>query len=175
MSNLARHQGVFAFTQEENGMRISKMIAASLLMVLALVGLNNNQAQAQSSDRYGKQKVVYHINYAGGDEDRAYRGALTNIQNHIDAVGRDNIEVNVVLHGDGVGILKSAVSNEQIQMAVTNLKGQNVAFRVCNNTLTGRNIDYEEDLFEVFESDIVPSGVAELSYLQQDGFTYIKP
>jgi hypothetical protein len=41
--------------------------------------------------------------------------------------------------------------------------------------LVGRKISYENDLFEVFEDDIVPSGVAELSHLQQMGFTYIKP
>ena len=55
------------------------------------------------------------------------------------------------------------------------LKGQNVRFVVCNNTLVGRDIDPDEDLFDVWEDDIVPSGVAELSYLQQLGFTYIKP
>ena len=50
-----------------------------------------------------------------------------------------------------------------------------MSFLVCNNTLTSRKIDYENDLFEVFEDDIVPSGVAELSYLEQQGYTYIKP
>ena len=58
---------------------------------------------------------------------------------------------------------------------MTNLKTQHVAFNVCNNTLVGRKIDYSKDLFEVFEDDIVPSGVAELSRLQQMGYTYIKP
>jgi intracellular sulfur oxidation DsrE/DsrF family protein len=58
---------------------------------------------------------------------------------------------------------------------VLNLRSQNVAFQVCKNTLTGRKIDYEKDLFEVFEDNIVPSGVAELSRLQQMGYTYIKP
>ena len=60
-------------------------------------------------------------------------------------------------------------------MDVTNLKTQNVAFNVCNNTLVGRKINYETDLFEVFQDNIVPSGVAELSRLQQMGYTYIKP
>ena len=36
-------------------------------------------------------------------------------------------------------------------------------------------ISYENDLFEVFQDNIVPSGVAELSHLQQMGYTYIKP
>ena len=59
--------------------------------------------------------------------------------------------------------------------AVVSLKSQDVEFHVCNNTLKGRKISYENDLFDVYEEDIVPSGVAELSYLQQKGYTYIKP
>jgi intracellular sulfur oxidation DsrE/DsrF family protein len=55
------------------------------------------------------------------------------------------------------------------------LKRQNVAFAVCKNTLTGRKINAEKDLFEVFDDDIVPSGVAELARLQGMGYTYIKP
>lgn len=126
---------------------------------------------ATANDRYGNQKVVYHINYDGGEDDKKYRGAMRNIQNHINAVGVDNIDVKVVLHGDGVNVLKSAVDNQKLQADITSLKTQNVAFNVCANTLKGRNINYETDLFEVFEEDIVPSGVAELSRLEQMGYT----
>ena len=55
------------------------------------------------------------------------------------------------------------------------MKDQDVKFQVCNNTLRGKKIDYETDLFDVNENDIVPSGVAELARLQQKGYTYIKP
>ncbi len=143
------------------------------LLTLALVGFGFNAADA--NERYGKQKVVYHINYNGGENDKAYRAALRNIQNHINAVGAENMDIKVVLHGNGVGLLKDAMSNQKLQSDVTNLKTQNVAFAVCNNTLRGRKIDYEKDLFEVFTDNIVPSGVAELSHLQQQGYTYIKP
>ena len=128
-----------------------------------------------ADERYGKQKVVYHINYEGGDKDKKYRGAMRNIQNHINAVGAENMEIKVVLHGNGLALLKSAVNNEALQSQVLELKSQNVEMHVCNNTLVGRKISYENDLFDVFEEDIVPSGVAELSRLQQMGFTYIKP
>ncbi len=160
----------------EDGMNLSKtmrgLVAASLA-ALALMGVQS--ATAQDSERYGEQKVVYHINGNGGEDDKAYRGALRNAQNHINAVGVDNIELKVVLHGNGVGLLQNAMSNEQLQMDVTNLRAQNVVFVVCNNTLTGRDINYETDLFEVFSDHIVPSGVAELSYLQGQGYTYVKP
>jgi intracellular sulfur oxidation DsrE/DsrF family protein len=148
-----------------------RLITACLLVAMA----STVAITAKADDRYGKQKVVYHINYNGGEDDKAYRAAMQNIRNHISAVGRDNIEVKVVLHGNGVNLLKDAVSNQKVQQDVLNLRSQNVAFQVCKNTLTGRKIDYEKDLFEVFEDNIVPSGVAELSRLQQMGYTYIKP
>ena len=144
-------------------------VTLTLGLVMAVAGTAN------ANDRYGKQKVVYHINYNGGEDDKAYRGALTNIQNHINAVGAENMEIKVVLHGNGLGLLANAKSNELLRGQVLSLKGQNVEINVCNNTLEGRKISYENDLFDVFKEDIVPSGVAELSYLQQKGYTYIKP
>jgi intracellular sulfur oxidation DsrE/DsrF family protein len=146
-----------------------------LLAVMAIV-LAVAPAKAEAADsRYGKQKVVYHINYNGGEDDKLYRGAMRNIQNHIHAVGAENLDIKVVVHGNGVNLLKSAVDDQQLQSQVVNLKIQNVSFQVCNNTLVGRKIDYENELFEVFDDMIVPSGVAELSHLQQQGYTYIKP
>lgn len=145
----------------------------TLIAAVAAVVLFANAADAQQ--RYGKQKVVYHINYDGGKDDKAYRAALQNIQNHISAVGAENIDVKVVMHGNGLGVLKDAVTNEKLRGQVASLKSQNVGFQVCNNTLKGRKISYEKDLFDVYKEDIVPSGVAELSRLQQMGYTYIKP
>lgn len=130
---------------------------------------------AQDTERYGKQKVVYHINYPGGEGSKAYKGAMRNIQNHINAVGAENIDVKVVMHGNGLGLLMSAKTDTDVQTIVASLKGQNVGFQVCNNTLVGRKISYQNDLYDVWEEDIVPSGVAELSRLQQMGYTYIKP
>ncbi len=146
----------------------ASLFAAIAMMVAATTGL-------QAGERYGKQKVVYHINYDGGPEDKKYRGAMRNIQNHINAVGAENMDIKVVLHGNGLGLLMSAKGNDKLQTNVASLKSQNVSFQVCNNTLKGRKISYENDLFDVFEEDIVPSGVAELSHLQQQGYTYIKP
>jgi hypothetical protein len=132
---------------------------------------------------YGQQKVVYHINY---DNPQQQAGALRNIQNHINAVGADNIEVKVVLHGNGVSLLttpdalsatklKQANADDQMQARVDGLKNQGVAFNVCANTLKGKQISRENHLYNVDEADVVPSGVAHLSYLQGQGYTYIKP
>jgi intracellular sulfur oxidation DsrE/DsrF family protein len=146
-----------------------------LTTTIGLIVLAATAGAAEAAERYGRQKVVYHISTEGGEESKAYLRALTNIQNHIDAVGRENIEVRVVMHGDGLNLLKEAKTQAQLQQRVTGLKGQNVAFDVCGNTVANRRIDPERDLFEVTKRDLVPSGVAELSHLQQQGYTYIRP
>ena len=151
-------------------MRIGTLIAAVAAALFAFAAA----ATAQDA-RYGEQKVAYHVNFDGGESAGPYMSALGNVRNHINAVGRDDITVRVVLHGDGVNLLRDAKDNPDLQQRVLDLRAQGVRFLVCRNTLTGRDIDYEWDLFEVFEEDIVPSGVAELSHLQQQGYTYIKP
>ena len=150
-------------------MRVLGILLAAVVATAALAG------GASADERYGKQKVVYHINYSGGDADMAYIAALRNIQNHITAVGKDNIDVKVVLHGSGLGVLRDAKANDKLKVAVAGLKSQNVGFNVCDNTLKGRKLNYEKDLYDVYKEDIVPSGVAEVSRLQQMGYTYIKP
>lgn len=143
------------------------------LAAIALACLGG-AARPALADHIAKQKVVYHVNLDGGAEDRYYRAAMNNIQNHINAVGVDKIEVKVVMHGDGINLVKNAKASDRLQAAIASLKGQKVDFLVCQNTLTGRKID-RKDLHDVDEEDIVPSGVAELSNLQHHGFTYIKP
>ena len=130
-----------------------------------------------------KQKVVYHINY---DNPKQQAGALRNIQNHINAVGKDNLELRVVLHGNGLSLLlypdalsktklNQANATEEMQSRITGLKTQGVSFKVCANTLKGKKVDLSHDLYDASEGDIVPSGVAELAILQGQGFAYIKP
>ena len=57
---------------------------------------------ALADNGYGKQKVVYHINY---DDPKKQAGGLKNIQNHINAVGAENLDIKVVLHGHGLCVL----------------------------------------------------------------------
>jgi len=151
-------------------MRYTSLIVGLLALITAQL---SNVAIADNT-RYTKQKVVYHINYGGGENHKAYLGALRNIQNHINAVGKENLELKVVIHSNGIYMLKDAKSPGKLQTAVANLKSQNVNFNVCANTLTGKKMSQDE-LYEVFDDDIVPSGVAELAHLQAQGYTYIKP
>ncbi len=151
-------------------MRKFGFLFASFAALMMLVG----SVTSAEAGRYGKQKVVYHINYPGGKDDKKYKGAMRNIQNHINAVGKENLDLKVVIHGNGIFMLTSAKKAGKLQSAIASLKSQDVSFAVCANTLKGKKIS-QDSLYEVFDQDIVPSGVAELTHLQQQGYTYIKP
>ena len=154
------------------------------IVLAGLVGLMTWSGIATAATEGAKQKVVYHINE---DDPKQQTGALRNIQNLINAVGKDNLDLRVVMHGNGVSLVllpdalgrvkgfKNANADPQMQAAIDALKGQGVAFKVCNNTLTNRKVNKDEDLYMVGAADIVPRGVAELAILQGQGFAYIKP
>jgi hypothetical protein len=157
--------------------KMKNLIAIFLGITFLLTG------NVMANERYGKQKVVYHINY---DDPKVQAGALRNVQNHINAVGKENLDFKIVMHGKGLSLLlepesvkgtklKYGNATPTIQAKISGLKAQGVNFQVCANTLRGKKISYEDDLYDVSQSDIVPSGVAELSRLQQMGYTYIKP
>jgi len=145
---------------------MKKLIAIAMM---AMIGLG---ATAVNAGNYGKQKVVYHVNFK--DEKRQI-GALRNIQNHINAVGKENLDIRVVLHSAGFTLLKRANSDPNMQSKVVSLKKQGVKFNICANTIRGKKLNYKNDLYDVDQKDIVPSGVAELAHLQAQGYTYIKP
>lgn len=151
------------------------------IVITALVGLMALTGGALAAE---KQKVVYHVN---GDNPKQQAGALRNIQNHINAVGKENLDLRVVMHGNGVSMVllpealdkvkgfKAANGTPEMQAKIDGLKNQGVAFKVCANTLKGRQVNREDHLYMVDEADIVPSGVAELGILQSQGYAYIKP
>ena len=158
---------------------MNRRIITVFLLSISLLFTGNLMA----GDRYGKQKVVYHINY---DDPKTQAGALRNIQNHINAVGAENLDIKVIMHGKGLTLLltpdaaaktklPSGNATDEIQAKISGLKDQGIDFEVCSNTLRGKKIDFESDLYDVDKADIVPSGVAELARLQQMGYAYIKP
>jgi hypothetical protein len=76
---------------------------------------------------------------------------------------------------DKVKGFRAANATPEMQAKIDGLKDQGVQFKVCANTLKGRQVNREDQLYMVEEADIVPSGVAELGILQAQGYAYIKP
>ncbi|EIZ84826.1 MAG: hypothetical protein CL858_28340 [Cupriavidus sp.] len=116
--------------------------------------------------------MVYHNSGGGPDGTAYFEHLLGNLRNHVEAVGKEHVDIRVVSLRDGVALLQSAVDNKDLAGRIDALRAAGVRFLVCANTLRERKID-RGALYGVSEDDIVPSGVAELARLQGMGFDYI--
>ncbi len=160
---------------------VKKYLSAFSILVLASLPLT---ASANPDNGYGQQKVVYHMNY---DDPKQQSSTLGNIQNHINAVGAENMDVRVVMHGDGLSLVlkpealetlpkfKAANATQAMIAKIDSLKMQGVKFNVCANTVKGKDVVIGTHLHDAANSDVVASGVAEVAFLQGKGFSYIRP
>lgn len=151
---------------------MKKLIAILATASLALGAVGCNQVKVD--DPYAKngiQKVVYHINF---DNLKRQKGALRNVQNHINAVGKDKLDLRIVMHGKGYTLLQAANTDLELQNRIISLKEQGIKMQLCANTIRGKKLD-KKKLFGLKDSDIVPSGVAEIAHLQAAGYSYVKP
>ncbi len=143
-----------------------RFITACALVCATSLGLGG-AAQAQGTPQV---KAAYHVN----TDVNTVPAILNNIRNHLAADPKAKIVV--VTHGPGINFLLQDAKDGQgreFSGAVSDLTGKGVEFRVCNNTLTTRNISPDRVLME---AKIVPSGVAEVARLQAvEGFAYLKP
>lgn len=143
-------------------------LLAALLLATAPMAYAAQPAEAAAPSASAEEKVVYHINDAA-----VARMAMNNASNHLAA--SPNAKIVVVTHGKGIDFLLNGAKDEKGEFApvVAGLKEKGVDFRVCRNTLKGRNLT---DDAVIMEAKVVPSGVAEIGMLQaKEGYVYLKP
>lgn len=146
------------------------MHKALTVALVTLFVLGGAAGVAQAADK--QHRAVYHLN---SKEIETQKDVLRNVSNHIEAIGADKLDLRIVMHAGGVSMLRTAKTDVEIQGKIENLKLKGVKFEVCKITLDRGKIDYKKDLYDVSEKDLVPSGVAEIALLQEQGFSYIKP
>ena len=118
----------------------------------------------------GPDKVVYHVN----DTQAQGSAALRNINNHLEV--NPQAKIVVVTHAAGVDMLLDGAKDRNgnpYNIRIEDLKSRGVRFEVCEITLRNRKI--EKSRF-IPEATYVPSGVAEITRLQQrEGYAYLRP
>ena len=143
----------------------------TLALVASLVMFSfTASAAGKAQNGYNKQKVVYHINNL-----QTAKGALRNVKNHLNALGEKNVEIRVVTHSSGAFALVEGSKDKKgntFSDQIAALANRGVKFYICKNTIRGKKIDKSKINMNAKE---VPSGVAEVAHLQQQGFLYVKP
>jgi len=142
---------------------------AAAFAALALAGCASTGG-ADSSANVAPDKVVYHVNDSGAQA----ANALRNIGNHLEVNPKAHIVV--VTHARGVDFLMDGAKDANgnpYNIRVEELKAQGIKFDVCEITLRNRKLSKSQFIPEV---SYVPSGVAEITRLQQrEGYAYLRP
>ena len=129
-------------------------------------------------------KVVFHLN---SDDPEQQETVLRNLDNHIAAVGAEQLDIKVLLHGGGVTLLllpealphttgvHRANATPDVRRHVDALRAQGEVFLDSARTLTEHGIDFTHDLHGVSKDQVVANALSCLSELQRQGYAYIKP
>jgi intracellular sulfur oxidation DsrE/DsrF family protein len=146
-------------------MAIASLASAALLAGCGTMGIGTDSKATVAED-----KVIYHVN----DSKEQAVAALRNIGNHLEV--NPKAKIVVVTHAQGVDFLFKEARDKNgnpYNVTVEGLKERGVQFDVCEITLRNRKLG--RDKF-IPEAVFVPSGVAEITRLQQrEGYAYLRP
>jgi len=111
---------------------------------------------------YGEVKIVVPLT---SDDKGVQKMKLRNIGNGLKAADawQGKLTVKLVLYAKGITLLKDPDEGTRKQLDA--LRARGVQIEVCGNTLAEQDVDFHA-LYRVTDADIVPSGFAEVAYLQ---------
>ncbi|MCQ6277287.1 DsrE family protein [Bacillus sp. V3B] len=110
-------------------------------------------------------RVVIQVNKNG---DEYYKKIINNVINLKNKLGEELVDCEVVLFGDGLGLVLS--EDETIQKRRETILEMGIRFVICNNTLTKNNMKVEDLQCSVGSAG---SGVAHLVTRQAEGWAYL--
>lgn len=138
-------------------------IGLNSLLVAGMLALSGVAHVAHAAD---KEKVVIQVS----DSDaKKWALALNNVKNVQQELGKDNVEVEVVVYGPGIGMLKL---ESEVAARVDEAVGAGVKVVACENTMKGQKLTKADMLPS---AGYVPAGVIELMKKQKEGYAYIRP
>lgn len=154
---------VFIIIQGGINMKLRNILGSALIISLASFALQGcNSAKAPAP----KEKLVVQISEA---DPAKWNLALNNVKNVQQAYGADKVEVEVVVYGPGIGMLKA---DSVIANRVEEAKKSGVSIVACENTMKANKLTKEDMLPN---TSYVQAGVVEIMKKQQEGYAYIRP
>ena len=113
-----------------------------------------------------KQKVIFQVS----DADPAkWNLALNNARNVQAELGKENVQVEIVAYGPGLGMLKA---DSKVEARLAQAQTDNIALLACENTMTNTKTT-KADMYPGIS--YVSAGVTHLMKRQREGWAYIRP
>ncbi len=145
---------------------MNALLKTSTAIAIVLIMTFSANSFADSS---GKHKLVIQVST---DDPRTQKIALNNAVNLQKYYGIDNIDIEIVAYGPGLGLLTKKSKQAK---RVTSLALQNITFSACGNTMkkVSQKTGKMPKLLDGVEQ--VPAGVVRIIELQEQGYAYVRP
>jgi intracellular sulfur oxidation DsrE/DsrF family protein len=142
-----------------------KQVVAILSLIAGVAGYAFSPVALASGETTMKHAV---IQVSDGDP-KKWNLALNNAQNMQQALGKDNIQIEIVAYGPGLGMFKA---DSKVAPRINAALDHNVQLSACATTMRKMKVT-KADL--VGGVGVVPGGVIEIMKRQSEGWAYIRP
>jgi len=143
-------------------MKFINILGSALALSLSFASLQTVAADTPAA----KEKVVVQVSEA---DPAKWNLALNNVKNVQQAYGADKVDVEIVVYGPGIGMLKadSIVANR-----IEDAKATKVAIVACENTMKANKLTKDDMLPN---TSYVTAGAVEIMKKQKEGYAYLRP
>lgn len=145
--------------------RASRWSLALLILAMAWFAGVGSANAAETADA----KVVFQVSSGDSSTQNLVLNNAANLQKEL---GIQHVTIEVVAYGPGLGML---TTGSPFRDRVEAMAKQNVRFSACENTMAAveRKTGHKPQLAAGVGT--VPSGVARIVELQQEGYAYVRP
>jgi len=143
-------------------MKYFNILAAAFALSISMTSFNATASESHAA----KERVVIQVSDADSGK---WNLALNNANNVQHALGANNVDIEIVTYGPGIGMLKmdSLVGNR-----VDEAKKAGITIVACQNTMRSMKLT-DADMLP--NTSYVPSGVVEVIKKEREGYAYIRP
>jgi len=141
---------------------MKRMLA--FLAALILGGAIFAQAVAQTSRPGTKERVIIQVS---APEQRLWNQALNYVENLQGLYGRDNVEIEIVALGWGIGMLKF---DSPLATRVADALKRGAGIHACEVTMSRQKLEKADMLPDI---GYVPAGLGQIIKRQKEGWQYI--
>ena len=87
----------------------------------------------------------------------------------------ETVQIEIVAYGPGLNMVRSDTSPVKDRLAALGGKLHHVTFSGCGNTMATQSKQEDKQISLLPEAHLVPTGIARIVQLQEQGWTYIRP
>lgn len=147
--------------------------AAAIALLLTVHALSA-APQPYSAMMTRSHRVVIQISE---DDPKTMNVALNNAENltHYFEARDEPIQIEFVMYGPGLDMLRSDTSPVKARLENISHTMKNITFSGCGNTLEKDSKALGRKITLVPEARLVPTGIARIVQLEEQGWTYVRP